>query len=511
MSDLITATQLQNMLKDYYQETQQDAPMEVAVKMWDEIYKNTSDVDGIAVKAIAKVRRNLGIQTSAFTDSNEPSSGNRGYERATIQPRFIKAKGLFDQQLALMSKTDTGAFVKELVAITEDLDESVRLNLARQVFGDGSGKLAELTADVSLGAGVTIYVHTTQYLEVGMPIAIYNAAGTYVEATTIDAVDPEGNNITADITNNIQSLYYLTLGESASITSKDTEFTGLNSAIAKDNTYFGISRANFPVWRGSVLGVGSGVANRPARIAEANIAKTINGIMKRSRKIDADGNMSAYDFVLTDFEAYTKYWTSLTGDRRYMDNAEYKTGVTGLLIDQKKVERDAYCIKEHASAARITSYGAGAPATFGTASTGGLVAGDKLEIYRGETLIGHISAVTNIVVDTSFDGTFAGSGTPASGDLVYLDNEDAGTTDNTASRVFHNMYFINRDTWEWFIWQDITNYTEQLIGLEFVKVAGKTQYEFTLSGLMELFTATPTKNGRYRFTIDPAFDQALSM
>jgi hypothetical protein len=53
--------------------------------------------------------------------------------------------------------------------------------------------------------------------------------------------------------------------------------------------------------------------------------------------------------------------------------------------------------------------------------------------------------------------------------------------------------------------------TEQLIGLEFVKVANKTQYEFTLTGLMELFNETPTKNGRYRFTIAQSYDTGLNM
>lgn len=509
MADLVSVTQLQNMLKDYYQKTDQDATMEVNVRMWDEIYKNKKDVDGIAVKAIAKVRRNMGISTTAFTNSDEPTAGNRGYERASIQPRFIKAKGLFDQQLVLMSKTDTGSFIKELAAVTDDLEESVKLNLARQVFGDGSGKLAELTANVTAANPATVYVHDTQYLEVGLPFAVYTAAGVFVEASSIITVDPETKSFTANIANNLQSLYYITFGESSTITNKATEITGLGS-MQKDNTYYGINRANFPMWRPAVLGVGTGLTNRPARFQEVNAAKVVNSLMKRSRIKSDTGELQAYDFMMTDLEGYLAHWAGLVAQRFYMDNVTYKTGTTGLLFDGKQIERDAYCPKDHLAIARVTAYNAGVVDVNTTAAMTGT---DLFEIYRGALLIGHLH--TNTITDAdTVTGTFVAydGGVPAAGDLMYLDNEDtAHNIDYSASLVAHNAYFINKDTWQWYIWQDITNYTEQLIGLEFVKVANKTQYEFTLTGLMELFNETPTKNGRYRYSIGQSYDTGLNM
>lgn len=510
MADLVTITQLTNMLKDYYVKTEHDAPTEIYVRMWDEISKNKKDVDGIAAKAIAKVRRNLGVVTTAYTNSDEPTSGYRGYERASIQPRFIKAKGSFDQQLVLMSKTDTGSFVKELAAITEDLDESVKLNLAREIFGDGSGKLAEITGEVTAASPATVYVHTTQYLEIGMPIAIYSAAGTFVEATSIITVDPETNSFTANIANNLASLSFLTIGESSSITSKGTEITGLGS-MAKSGSYFGIDRANFPLWRPAILGVGTAVTDRPAAFSEVNASKVVNSLMKRTRRKGEDGEMEAYDFLLTDFEAYTNHWANLVATRRYMDNTDYKSGVTGLLFDGKKIERDAYAAKDHAAVARITSY-TEATDTYVVNTTAGLKVGDKFEVLSPTGFVAH-DVVLSITNGTTFVGTAALTiASVAAGKLIYLDNGDtSGNIELSAPRVFHNAYFINKDTWQWYVWQDITNYTEQLIGLEFTKVANKTQYEFTLTGMMELFNETPTKNGRYRFTIDPAYDSALNM
>lgn len=508
--DVITATALQNMLKDYYQETKHDAPMEVYVKMYDEIEKNTKDVDGLAVKAIAKVQRNLGIVTTAFTNSDEPTAGARGYQRASIQPRFIKAKGSFDQQLVLMSKTNTGSFVQELSAIVEDLEESIKLSLARQVFGDGSGKICEFTSNgVTTASPATLYVNNTQYLEVGMPLVIYNESGTLVEAITVISVDPTTNSITANTANTINSLYYATTGEAA-LSAAATECTGLKAATENSGTYFGINRTTYPAWRG--VKYNGATAGRPDKYDEVDANMVVNGIMKRSRSKGEDGMVKAFDWLLTDFEAYTQAYSDLVGTRRMVDNVQYKTGQTGILLDDKKIEKDAYCPKTHACVGRITVV-SGAP-TYVMLSTAGIKAGDLLEAYSGNTLKGHllVSAVTN---GTDFVAAFTAhaGGAMAIGDLIYLDNTDSSTSPvaNTAPRNAHSMFFINKDTWQWYVWQDITNYTEQLIGLEFVKVANKTQYEFTYTGLMDLFTETPTKNGRYDFTVEPKFDRNLTM
>jgi hypothetical protein len=129
------------------------------------------------------------------------------------------------------------------------------------------------------------------------------------------------------------------------------------------------------------------------------------------------------------------------------------------LFDGKQIERDAYSPKDHLAIARVTTYTAGSPATFDVSSTAGLAATDIVELYRGNTFVGHVHTLTITDGDT-FTGTFVayGGATPAAGDLVYLDNEDTShNIDLSASRVAHNAYFINKDTWQWYIWQDIQN------------------------------------------------------
>ena len=506
MSD--TTTTLANMLKIYYDELYDKEQMAVNTSMYTQINKN-KDVDGKQVEASFQVQRNNGIVTTAYTNSTEPTAQNRSYQNPIVTPQYIKAQGRFQQQLVSLSKNDKGSFAREIESMMTDLDTAINLQMCRQSFGDGSGKLAVLTANVTAADDATVYVHSTQYLELGTPVVVYRS-GSLVDSTVIESIDPETKSFTCDLDVNLQSLDEIYLGTST-IDSYNGEITGLNGTIAKTGSYYGVSRDTYNVIRGATYGVGSGTANRPAAFSELNAMKVVNALMKRTRKTGADGEMTSYDKIFTDLESYTYYWQSLVGYRKFNDTTEFSGGVSKLTFDEKNVERDAYTPVEMAALGRFTAVESSGE--FSANSTAGLADGDVVEVYRGNTIVGHITGIA--VSDAcTFTGTFSASdsGAIASGDLFYLDNSDSdGTSDNSAALVYHNMYYVNFNTFEWMIWQDITNYNDRLNNFEFEKVSGSTEYLYNLNGLLNLFCSSPNKNGRYRFTLPQSYDSQLTM
>lgn len=505
--DLITLANLQSMLKDFYLDEDPDQDIEVNVKLIDEVekVKGKSDADGIRIVGLAKVQQNQGIMTTAFTNSQEPTAGARGYQRYNVQPAYVKAKALFDQQLVQLSKTDAGAFVEELDAMVKDLHNMVRKDAARQINGDGSGNLATLTADVTAAVPATIFLHDTTAIQIGEQLAVFNAAGTFIEAITVITVEPKLNTITANTTINYNSTYFVTKGESSSFNALNSEMLGVRAALADSGTYISIDRTTYAVWRAAVFGTGAiSTTARPALFAESDGNIAVANLMKRVAKKGPNGNNMAFEFVMTDFEAYNYAVSAQVNQRRFNDNTKYQTGVTSLLFDDKPVERDAFCSKEFAGLARITAVAGGPVITLSVAPNTILNTSDMLEIYSGNTLIGHLTAL-NTIGAVTFAATFTAynGGTVAVGQVIYFDNSDSSTTPVafTAARVFNNMYFINPETWRMGVWQDIVNLNEAINSIQFEKIAGQTQFAMSLVGLMQPYTVRPNNNGRYKFYI----------
>lgn len=514
MSELINFTGITNLLKDFYTDEESDQSIQVNVRLLDEVekVKGGVDADGFRIVDVVQTQQNTGTVTTAFTNSTEPTAGTRSYDRMIVQPAYLKHVNQFDQQLIQMSKTNEGAFLKQLDGMIRDSQLEIKKNMARQINGDGSGSLAELTANVVAGAGVTIFLHDTTAIQPGMRLCVFSQVPAFVEAITVLTVDPELNTITADTTVPYNSLYFVVQGESASLNNFNGEMLGVRKAIDKSGTYININRATSTVWRSPVMGVGGGIANRPTLFNEANGNTVIGNLLKRVMKKDDKGNTKAFEYVMTDFEAYNYIVSQQTNARRFNDNVDYKIGVSTLAFNDNPVERDAFCSKEHAAIGRLTVLAA-PTYTLSVAPNTVLVGTDVLEVYRGNTLIGHLSTLTSIGAVT-FDAVFTAfnGGVLAVGDVAYIDIDTNVANDYTAPRVYNNAYFINHDSWRMAEWQPIQNLNEAVNGLQFEKVAGSTQFRMIMTGMVQPYTVRPNNQGRYRFVIpQSAENKAISV
>ncbi len=205
-----------------------------------------------------------------FGDSqvNEP-------ELAEVQAKFLYA--LFEISGPTMSATrDTpGAFEEALSLSLENTITGLRLDMARQVIGDGSGTIGlvqsvdsttEFTVDSPFG--LTTYKGNRpvkNILRPDMPLDVLDSA---TPATK------HGDNVVIDtIAHQTDGSDIVTVAADASLTSaadgdlvtragnRNYEIEGWLAAVAASGTYMNISRTGQPGWQGTIVDASNGGAS----------------------------------------------------------------------------------------------------------------------------------------------------------------------------------------------------------------------------------------------------------
>lgn len=109
------------------------------------------------------------------------------FDQGTISPKYIYGSIRLTGPSIEAAKGDVAAFVDGLSDSIDDIYQSVIVDLNRQSWGDGFGKLAKLSAanaSVASTAGEILVCDNTtgvQYLAPGMLVDVFNTAGTKVE------------------------------------------------------------------------------------------------------------------------------------------------------------------------------------------------------------------------------------------------------------------------------------------------------------------------------------------
>ena len=213
----------------------------------------------------------------------------------------------------------------------EAVARTIKENVARQLFGDGSGKLAQC-----IGAGnnaTTVTVNTTRNLRKNMYIDIYDGDTQKVDSVKITAVDKANNQITISAASTWTDGSYIYREDS-----KDAEMTGLLAAIDDGtfaSSYAHLSRATYDVWKSPVK-----IVNYSELDEEA-----INELLD---EIDTNGADPKIDLIVGPHRfvrGLRKYYKDKSYPENYM---ELNLGHRGLIYDTPKwgavpVIADKYC------------------------------------------------------------------------------------------------------------------------------------------------------------------------
>lgn len=164
-----------------------------------------------------------------------PAAGQEDYSRAKFTPADNWAQMKFSQRLLQMAKSDKGALKDALTTESDGLIKSIRQDLNRQLFGDGTGKLATLGTTT---ASTTVTCTSTKFIKVNMrvDILVISTGAVLAADRKVTAVDPDvsftidGAAVTTSSTHGVYRA-----GNTVGTT--NYEFTGLGGMVKATGTF----------------------------------------------------------------------------------------------------------------------------------------------------------------------------------------------------------------------------------------------------------------------------------
>jgi hypothetical protein len=201
-----------------------------------EMEKSTKEVAGFQIKMPIKYGRSGGIGNRA-DDGDTPEPQARKWEHAIWNTKNIFATIRLTDKLLKASRNDKYAFANQLASQMEDIIIDANDSLRRQLFGDGSGKMATCGVNTSVNL---LTVDSVQYLQEGQVIDILQSDGTPIaEGRTILSRDKANNQILIDgaaVTTAATDI--ITLAENYNM-----ELTGMDAVFNSGSTLYNIDRS----------------------------------------------------------------------------------------------------------------------------------------------------------------------------------------------------------------------------------------------------------------------------
>jgi hypothetical protein len=178
-------------------------------------------------------------------DVDLPAAGRQSYEKATYDLKYLYGRVRVTGPSMAKTKNEAGAFLQALKSELDGVRNDLRKDLARQIYGDGTGAIAQVKDTWT--SGTTIPLTSVEPLRkgqlyVGMPIDIVTYSSnvpTIAGTTVIDSItlsDSAPEIVVASATG---------VADNAIITRKGAVSTQAdNAAGARSNEIDGIRRLN---------------------------------------------------------------------------------------------------------------------------------------------------------------------------------------------------------------------------------------------------------------------------
>lgn len=179
-----------------------------------------------------------------------------------------------DKILKSATGADAGSFINALQRDVDTLIKTLKFSLARQIYGDGSGKLVTLATASSGAKTLTVAAGSnSRNLLPGLTVDIYNGAGTLISNTNTPTRILDVNHKTGAIKIDTAITAQATAGSYMTMQgSKDLEITGLGAIFnTSAATLYGLTRADYS-WMNPTINTSFGA------ITEWGIQDAINNI-----------------------------------------------------------------------------------------------------------------------------------------------------------------------------------------------------------------------------------------
>lgn len=241
---MVTINNAQDALKSAYLDVVSEALNINANPLLAKINQTTNDVWGKEIIKLTSFGVNGGIGAGSETDSLPESAGNNYVKFVSSLKNLYGTIEISDKAIRA-SETNAGAFVNLLNAEMEGLIKSSNYNFGRMLFGDGSGKLATISACETN----QVTVDSVKSLIEGLKVDFYKVGTlsdtkmTAVCGARIISIDRTNKIVkfNIDIDSAIvvnDGTFYMTVQNS-----KDLELTGLGAIFQTTGSLYGVSRS----------------------------------------------------------------------------------------------------------------------------------------------------------------------------------------------------------------------------------------------------------------------------
>lgn len=264
---------------------------------------NNIDLDGLRAVVPLHKGRTAGIG-ARLENETLPSAGNQSYDAVYFDLTYQYGRAQFSGQAIQKTKTDAGAFIRVMTDELDRLRDDLGLDLARQVYSDGTGRIATLN-DTATSATHVIssaeaidkgFLYPNMKVDVGTlanPLlkltadAIVSVSGTSVVFTTsftaavTDFIFRAGNANASSVSKEVQGLQAFNAAAAGVYPANLGQATGIDSSSAA-NAYWDNGRTNVAgAISLSQLMIDTNKANAKGAKASDIITITTPGIARR--------------------------------------------------------------------------------------------------------------------------------------------------------------------------------------------------------------------------------------
>lgn len=282
--------------------------------------RDTKSVTGGEIRMALRYGRHGGIGNRA-DDGNLPTPRSRQTKQAKWETKNMFAQIQITDKTMRASRGN-GAFASLLEADLEDALADAKDDQERQLFGDGTGKMAQCTAQTSV---TTIVVDDTKFFAEGQIIDVVAAATGNPVATEreILIVDHVAKSL------KLSGTAFTTTATDIVVRSGNygLELTGLGAIFKENNTIYGIDRSQFKWFNPTVI-------NTVGTISEIKIQNAVDEAERR-----AGGNVN---IMAGSYGVRRAYQELLTATKRTVDVMKLKGGYSALLFNDIPITVSKY-------------------------------------------------------------------------------------------------------------------------------------------------------------------------
>lgn len=314
-----TMTTVDNILKEVYENTLEDQLQSdtLTLKRVERSSEGvTHTVGGKYVRFGIRTGRNHGI---GARNENEalPVARTQKYEDTQVKLKYLYGSIELTGQAFELADKDYQAFASALDEEVNGMKEGLAKDTNRQVYGDGSGKIATATA-----AGTTTTFVTTdgRFLEEGMFVDIFTSADAVrVADAEITSVSESGGTYTATFSPAAGVATaagdYITRDNSA-----NKEISGFGNIVDDASILHNIDPGTVGVWKATVDD--NGGTNRS--LSEGLMISMVDKIKRKA------GNSTVPTVIFASDGVRRSYFNLLTQQRRITNTQEFTGGFKGL-------------------------------------------------------------------------------------------------------------------------------------------------------------------------------------